>query len=153
MSVGSSFRWKAISMAAAFHLRRRLTAFYRAPRAACMLGRKPQSHPEVILVEGLFDYAVLWEAGFHNVTCSLGTHLNAHQLRQLCDGPRTVYIAFDADGNGSGQQAAQSLSRSLRERNITARLVSLPEGHDPNSFFVQGGDARQFQSLLEAAQP
>ena len=41
----------------------------------------------------------------------------------------------------------------LRERGITARLVSLPEGHDPNSFFVQGGDARQFQSLLEAAQP
>ena len=42
---------------------------------------------------------------------------------------------------------------SLRERGINARLVSLPEGHDPNSFFVQGGDARQFQSLLEAAQP
>jgi DNA primase len=35
--------------------------------------RQVQSHPEVILVEGLFDYAVLWEAGFHNVTCSLGT--------------------------------------------------------------------------------
>ena len=43
-------------------------------------------YPEVILVEGLFDYAVLWQAGFHNVTCSLGTHLNAHQFRQLCDG-------------------------------------------------------------------
>ena len=40
-----------------------------------------QRYPEVILVEGLFDYAVLWEAGFHNVTCSLGTHLNARQLR------------------------------------------------------------------------
>ena len=31
-------------------------------------------------------------------------------------------------------------------------VVSLPEGHDPNSFFVQDGDARQFQSLLEEAQ-
>jgi DNA primase len=112
-----------------------------------------ESYPEVILVKGLFDYAVLWEAGFHNVTCSLGAHLNARQFRQLCDGPRTVYLAFDADANGSGQQAAQCLSRSLRERGITARLVSLPDGHDPNSFFVQGGDARQFQSLLEAAQP
>ena len=29
--------------------------------------------------------------------------------------------------------------------------VSLPDGHDPNSFFVQGGDAHQFQALLEAA--
>ena len=45
------------------------------------------------------------------------------------------------------------LSKRLRERGITARLVSLPEDHDPNSFFVQGGDARQFQSLLEAARP
>ena len=40
-------------------------------------------HREVILVEGLFDYAVLWQAGFHNVTCSMGTHLNRHQLAQL----------------------------------------------------------------------
>jgi hypothetical protein len=48
-----------------------------------------QSYPEVILVEGLFDYAVLWQAGFRNVTCSLGTHLNARQFRQLSDGPRT----------------------------------------------------------------
>jgi DNA primase len=106
----------------------------------------------VILVEGLFDYAVLWGAGFHNVTCSLGTHLNARQLQQLCDAPRTVYLAFDADRNGSGQQAAQHLSQSLRGCGIAARIVSLPEGHDPNSFWVQGGDAPQFQSLLEAAQ-
>ena len=52
----------------------------RAPRAACTHGRKSDIYPEVILVEGLFDYAVLWEAGFHNVTCSLGTHLNARPV-------------------------------------------------------------------------
>jgi DNA primase len=109
--------------------------------------------PEVILVEGLFDYAVLWQAGFYNVTCSLGTNLNARQLRQLCDGPRTVYLAFDADPNGSGQQAAQNLLLTLPQRGVTTRLVSLPDGHDPNSFFVHGGDAPQFQSLLEAALP
>jgi DNA primase len=108
-------------------------------------------YPEVILVEGLFDYAALWQAGFHNVTCSLGAHLNVRQFRQLCDGPRTVYLAFDADTNGSGQQAAQSLARRLAEQGVTVRIVVLPDGHDPNSFFVQGGDAHQFQSLLEAA--
>ena len=83
----------------------------------------------------------------------MGNHLNVRQHRQLSDRPRTVYLAFDADSNGSGQQAAQRLSHSLRERGIAARIVSLPEGHDPNSFFVQGGEAWQFQSLLEAAQP
>jgi DNA primase len=110
-------------------------------------------YQEVILVEGLFDYAVLWQAGFRNVTCSMGTHLNQHQLRQLSDCNRTIYLAFDADSNGSGQQAAQSLAARLREQGSNARNVSLPEGHDPNSWFVQGGDAQQFQELLENAQP
>jgi DNA primase len=107
----------------------------------------------VILVEGLFDYAVLWQAGFHNVTCSMGNHLNAHQYRQLCDGPRTIYLALDADTNGSGQQATQSLASRLTEQGVNVRRVSLPDGHDPNSFFVEDGDAHQFQLLLEAARP
>jgi DNA primase len=108
---------------------------------------------EVILVEGLFDYAALRKAGFSNVTCSLGTHLNCDQFHQLSDGPRLVYIAFDDDANQSGRQAAEQLAHQLAEHGIPARRVLLPEGHDPNSFFVGGGDARQFQSLLEAAQP
>jgi DNA primase len=112
-----------------------------------------RQYPEVILVEGLFDYAVLWEAGFHNVTCSLGTHLNARQFRQLCDAPRTIYLAFDSDDNQSGQRAAQWMSGRLWTQGITSRRVQLPDGHDPNSFFVEGGDAHQFQRLLEAARP
>ncbi len=108
-------------------------------------------YPEVILVEGLFDYATVWQAGFHNVTCAMGNQLNAHQHRQLSDRPRTVYLAFDADSNGSGQQAARSLACRLRDHGVNALTVSLPSGQDPNSFFVQDGDARQFQSLLEAA--
>ena len=108
---------------------------------------------EVILVEGLFDYAVLWQAGFRHVTCSFGTHLNTFQFQQLCDRPRTVYLAFDVDANGSGQQASQQLAQRLRAQGIATCRVLLPEGHDPNSFFVQGGDAGQVQALLEAAQP
>jgi DNA primase len=110
-----------------------------------------QSCPTVILVEGLFDYAALWEGGFRNVTCSLGTHLNTHQLRQLCDAPRTVYISFDADRNGSGQHAAHRLGQTLRLAGVSVRIVALPDGHDPNSFFAAGADAAQFHALLEAA--
>jgi len=41
--------------------------------------------PTAILVEGLFDLAVLWQAGFRNTTCALGTHLTPHQFHQLTD--------------------------------------------------------------------
>jgi DNA primase len=108
-------------------------------------------YAEVILVEGLFDYAVLWQAGFHNVTCAMGTQLNTHQFRQLCDGMRTIYLAFDADANGSGQRATQALAHRLREQRLKVCTVELPQGQDPNSFFANGADARQFQALLEAA--
>jgi len=112
---------------------------------------RARQYAEVILVEGLFDYAALWQAGFHNVTCSLGTNLNTRQFHQLCDGRRTIYLAFDADANGSGQKATQSLACRLAEQGVDVRAVALPDGQDPNSFFVQDGDAHQFQSLLEAA--
>ncbi len=108
---------------------------------------------EIVLVEGLFDWATLWQAGFRNVTCSLGTGLNATQLRQLLDGAvRTVYLAFDSDANGSGHKAARQIAQRLRAHRVEVFTVDLPEGHDPNSFFVDGaGDAQQFQALLERA--
>ena len=114
---------------------------------------KVRNCSEVVLVEGLFDYISVRQAGFSNATCSLGTHLNDTQLRQLCEGERTVYVTFDVDRNQSGQQAAEQLAHRLLMHGISARRVLLPEGHDPNSFFVQGGNAHKFQSLVEAAQP
>jgi len=110
-------------------------------------------YDQVILVEGLFDYGSLRQAGFQNATCSLGTHLNDAQFRQLCDGQRTVYLTFDVDANQSGQRAAEQLAHRLGAHGVMALRVLLPQGYDPNSFFVGGGNAGQFRSLLEAAQP
>jgi DNA primase len=64
---------------------------------------------------------------------------------------QTVYLTFDADANGSGQQAALHLASRLREHGLSARIVSLPDGFDPNTFFAQGRNAKEFQCLLEAA--
>ncbi len=127
--------------------------FLPGPKGGLYAWEEVRRCPAIILVEGLFDYAALWQAGFHNVPCSLGSHLNLRQFQQLCDGARIVYLAFDSDLNGSGQGAAQWLSRRLWAEGVTTRRVQLPEGHDPNSFLVQGGDAHQFESLLEAAHP
>src|SRR5436189_3374167 len=96
----------------------------------------------VILVEGLFDLAVLWQAGFRNTTCAIGTQLTRAQLSQLDDQPgRRVYIAFDNDPNQAGQEAACRLARRLKLAGLYARIVSLPADQDPNSYFLPGASA------------
>jgi DNA primase len=108
----------------------------------------------VILVEGLFDLASLWQTGFDRAVAALGAHLHNLHLSQLCQtGVRTAYICFDADLNGSGQRAACRLSVQLRHAGIEALRVALPEGHDPNSFFAAGAGVSDFQRCLERARP
>ena len=107
----------------------------------------------VILVEGLFDLAVLWQAGFRNTTCAIGTHLTPVQLAQLKDRPgRSVFITFDQDDNESGQKAAHRLAQCLENAGIRTYIVRLPQGHDPNSYFVAGATAADFTDCLERAQ-
>ena len=110
--------------------------------------------PRAIVVEGLFDVAALWQAGFPNAVGALGSHLNNLQLTQLCRmEERVTYICFDADRNGSGQRAAHRLSVQLRHAGAEALRVELPRGHDPASFFASGAGACDFQRLLERARP
>ena len=111
------------------------------------------SYSTVILVEGLFDLAVLWQAGFRNTTCGIGTQLTPAQLSQLAEQPgRTVYIAFDQDENQAGQRSACHLAQRLQNAGIPTRVVQLPPGHDPNSYFVAGATAADFTDCLERAQ-
>jgi DNA primase len=106
----------------------------------------------VILVEGLFDLAVLWQAGFRNTTCAIGTHLTPTQLAQLCDrSGRSVYLVFDQDENYAGQRASSQLARRLEGAGVSARIVSLPFGQDPNSYFVAGATAADFTACLHQA--
>lgn len=107
----------------------------------------------VILVEGLFDLAVLWQAGFRNATCAIGTHLTPAQMTQLGVPPgRAVYIVFDQDENQAGPQAARQLAGRLEEAGLRARIVGLPPGHDPNSYFLGGATAADFTACLQRAQ-
>jgi DNA primase len=107
----------------------------------------------VILVEGLFDLAALWQAGFRHTTSAIGTQLTSAQLDQLSDRPgREIYIVFDQDENQAGQQAALQLAQRLKGAGVAAHVVRLPHGHDPNSYFAGGATAAAFASCLEGAQ-
>jgi DNA primase len=108
----------------------------------------------LIVVEGLFDVAALWQAGFPNAVAALGSHLPNGQIAELCRfDERAVYICFDADPNGSGQRAAHRLSVQLRHVGVEAMRVELPDGHDPASFFAAGATACDFRRCLDRARP
>ncbi|HTC79525.1 MAG TPA: toprim domain-containing protein, partial [Terriglobales bacterium] len=108
----------------------------------------------ILIVEGLFDLAALWQAGFPEAVAALGSHLNNRQLAELCQrGESVIHICFDADRNGSGQRAARGLSIQLRHAGLEALRIELPEGHDPASFFASGATAYDFQRYLEGARP
>ena len=110
------------------------------------------SFSTVILVEGLFDLAVLWQAGFRNTTCAIGAQLTPAQLAQCTDQPgRSVYIAFDQDDNQAGQKASHQLAQRLQAGGIRVHIVQLPHGHDPNSYFVAGASAADFTARLQEA--
>jgi DNA primase len=106
----------------------------------------------VILVEGLFDLAVLWQAGFRHTTSALGTHLTSAQWEQLSQWPgRLLYIVFDQDENQAGQQAARQLAPRLESAGVAAHVVRLPPGHDPHSYFAAGATAADFAACLAGA--
>lgn len=127
--------------------------FLPRPKGGLFAWETARSFARLILVEGMFDLAVLWQAGFLNTTCALGTHLTPEQFKQLCDQPgREVFIAFDSDSNAAGQAAACKLAQSIEKAGLTAYVVQLPEGHDPNSYFVAGASPDDFVECLHRAE-
>jgi hypothetical protein len=123
----------------------------RLPQVLLNRIRSLHSHPIVpflLLAETtpadiLVDLAVLWQAGFCNTACAIGTHLTPAQLAQLRENPDLcVYIAFDQDQNQAGQNAANALLHCLDQAGLHVRLVDLPAGQDPNSYFTRGATLR-----------
>jgi len=95
---------------------------------------------------------VLWQVGFRNTTCALGAQLTPAHWAQLTDRPgRRVYIAFDQDDNQAGQKASHQLALRLENAGLPAHIVQLPDGHDPNSYFVAGARAADFTARLQEA--
>lgn len=126
--------------------------FLARPKGGLYGWDRARRNDTVIVVEGLFDLASLWQAGFRNAVALLGSHFNPRQQAQLCDGQeRTVYLCLDADENGSGPRAARLWSQRLGQTGLRVLPVELPEGFDPNRFFAAGGSRAEFSRYLEEA--
>ncbi len=101
-----------------------------------------------VLVEGYMDVIGVWRAGVKEVVASCGTALTPEQVRMLGRHARLVAVNFDPDA--AGRAAAERSILLLLDEGLHVRVVSLPEGQDPDEFCqAQGGAA--YEAVLAAA--
>ncbi len=104
----------------------------------------------VIVVEGYFDQIALDHAGVKYAVATLGTALTVEHARMLRRYGQEVFLVFDADE--AGKKAAFRSIEPFVEAGLSPRVVSIPEGKDPDDF-LRAHSAAEFEKLLDAAPP
>ncbi len=99
----------------------------------------------VIIVEGYTDVLALNNHGFHGAVATLGTALTQAHVRKLKGFAKEIVVVFDSDAAGKSA-AIKSLPLFLNE-GLTARVMILPEGEDPDSFVNNKGLNAFLESL------
>ncbi len=102
----------------------------------------------IILVEGNMDVISLHQAGFNNAVAALGTAFTAQQAQILSRYTKQVVLMLDADA--AGQKAVKRAGDILKDTGLDVRVVTIPDGKDPDEFIKKNGAAR-FSALLEGA--
>ena len=108
---------------------------------------------DLVVVEGYMDVIALHQAGLAGAVAPLGTALTEDQLGELWRQSPSPALCFDGDAAGARAAArAVTLSLPLLEPDRTLRIVTLPEGEDPDTLVRrQGADA--VTALLAGARP
>jgi len=104
----------------------------------------------VIIVEGYMDTISLVQGGFRNVVASMGTSLTKDQARILKRYTDKVFISYD--GDFAGQKAAIRGLEILSEEGLEVKVVSLPDGMDPDDVIKNLGK-EGYSKLLAEAKP
>ena len=91
----------------------------------------------VVVVEGYFDALRLVAAGIETVVAPLGTALTEEQAAILVRYTRNVFLLYDSDK--AGLKATFRAGDELLSQGAAVRVVSLPEGEDPDSFVRRNG--------------
>lgn len=103
-----------------------------------------------IIVEGYMDCISLHQYGITNVVASLGTALTVNQARLLKRYADKVIISYDADV--AGQTATMRGLDILREAGFDVRVLTIPQGKDPDEF-VRTNGKEAFLKLIKNATP
>jgi DNA primase len=99
-----------------------------------------------VLVEGYFDAMRLVSVGVESVIAPMGTALTEAQAELIGRYTRQVVLMYDSDA--PGQKATFRAADVLLSKGLEVRVVTLPEGEDPDTFArTHGKDA--VEKLLE----
>lgn len=102
----------------------------------------------IILVEGNMDVISLHQAGFQNTVAALGTSFTDEQAKILSRYTKEIILTLDADD--AGVKAAARAGEILKNTGLQVRVVSVPDGKDPDEFIKKHGAAR-FKAVLDGA--
>jgi DNA primase len=82
----------------------------------------------IILSEGVFDVILARKYGLKNTICALGTSLSENQIDILAKYNKEIIVVYDNDAKGIATM--KKVMPLLESKNISARLLILPEGKD-----------------------
>lgn len=102
-----------------------------------------------IIVEGYMDLISLHQHGITNVVASLGTALTVNQARLLKRYADKVIISYDADV--AGQTATMRGLEILKDVGFDVRVLSIPQGKDPDEY-VRSNGRDAFMKLINEAE-
>jgi DNA primase len=105
----------------------------------------------LFIVEGYFDALSLHLNGIVNAVATLGTSLTPEHVQMirgyLGEGGQVVLV-YDSDA--AGLNAARRSIKVFADGLLEARILVLPEGHDPDSYVMEAG-ADRFQEAAGGA--
>lgn len=126
---------------AVFQKRRTLYGMHTARQAM-------RRNSRAIVVEGYLDAIRLALAGVEEVVAPLGTALTEDQASLLMRYSNEVFLLYDSDE--AGQKATFRSGLELLRHKAVVRVVSLPDGEDPDTFVRAHGRSALESHLSQA---
>lgn len=102
------------------------------------------------LVEGYTDVISFHQSGIENVVASSGTALTSDQIRLVNRLTKNITVLFD--GDAAGIRASIRGIDLILEQGMNVKVVTFPEGEDPDSFAKSHSDTDLKTYLSETAQ-
>lgn len=102
----------------------------------------------VIMCEGQLDVIAMHRAGFENAVAPQGTAFTAEQASVIKRHTDTICFSFDADS--AGRKAVRRALEICLPLGLTAKVIQMPAGQDPDGIFKTGGAVAMAQMVDSA---